>query len=416
MKTIYILTTSFPYGVGEQFLESEIKFWAEKTGIAVVVIPNKIYGKHRVIPSNVAVDLSVAKTSKYSHIFAALFSLYFIKELFWLKKNKKLSVKNVLAAWLATMSTLRTFHALYKKIKNGSHPIVCYSYWFDTFAYGAAILKREGSVNLLVTRAHGFDVYEERRFGQYMPLKRQFSEYFDKIYAVSENGEEYLQKKYNIPPHRLQVSRLGVDVAESIVAPSPHNLINILSVSFCTQVKRIDRIIDAISLLSKKIENEVMIRWTHIGDGELKMELESAARLAFKELKNVEFQFLGHISNSDVHKYYEEHHVDVFINTSESEGVPVSIMEAMSFGVPVIATDVGGVSELVNTENGWLLSSVPTISEIVDAISLMKRNKSTRIRKKARQTILANYSANKNYQSFVDMVMGLVDSALFSKQ
>lgn len=40
---------------------------------------------------------------------------------------------------------------------------------------------------------------------------------------------------------------------------------------------------------------------------------------------------------------------------SDSEGIPVSIMEAMSFGIPVIARNVGGMSEIVNEENGLLL-------------------------------------------------------------
>jgi glycosyltransferase involved in cell wall biosynthesis len=46
---------------------------------------------------------------------------------------------------------------------------------------------------------------------------------------------------------------------------------------------------------------------------------------------------------------------DVFINVSSSEGVPVSIMEAMSFGIPAIATDAGGNREIVNSSSGFLI-------------------------------------------------------------
>jgi len=48
------------------------------------------------------------------------------------------------------------------------------------------------------------------------------------------------------------------------------------------------------------------------------------------------------LPHNDVLNYYASNPVDVFINTSSSEGLPVSIMEAMSFGIPVIATNVGG--------------------------------------------------------------------------
>ena len=46
---------------------------------------------------------------------------------------------------------------------------------------------------------------------------------------------------------------------------------------------------------------------------------------------------------------------DLFVNMSLSEGIPVSIMEAISFGIPIIATNVGGNAEIVNDETGVLI-------------------------------------------------------------
>ena len=46
--------------------------------------------------------------------------------------------------------------------------------------------------------------------------------------------------------------------------------------------------------------------------------------------------------------YIKNNHFDVFINLSKFEGLPVSIIEAISFGVPVFATDAGGSREAVN--------------------------------------------------------------------
>ena len=62
------------------------------------------------------------------------------------------------------------------------------------------------------------------------------------------------------------------------------------------------------------------------------------------------------MSNHDIHTFYQSSPQDVFVNVSESEGVPVSIMEAISHGIPVIATNVGGTNEIVeNDVNGFLL-------------------------------------------------------------
>ncbi|WP_180272189.1 glycosyltransferase [Actinomyces ruminis] len=59
----------------------------------------------------------------------------------------------------------------------------------------------------------------------------------------------------------------------------------------------------------------------------------------------------------------------LLVNVSASEGVPVSIMEALSAGIPVVATDVGGTGELVRTgSNGILLPADPTPQQVRDAI------------------------------------------------
>jgi glycosyltransferase involved in cell wall biosynthesis len=76
---------------------------------------------------------------------------------------------------------------------------------------------------------------------------------------------------------------------------------------------------------------------------------------AAKKLPTGSFEFLGYLSNEKVLDVYFQYDVDFFINLSDSEGIPVSIMEAMSIGIPVIARDVGGTREIVNPTNGLIL-------------------------------------------------------------
>ena len=64
-------------------------------------------------------------------------------------------------------------------------------------------------------------------------------------------------------------------------------------------------------------------------------------------LTPVAFNFLGAMPHSKVLEYYQTHYTDLFIQASRSEGIPVSIMEALSYGTPVLATNVGGVAELL---------------------------------------------------------------------
>ena len=84
--------------------------------------------------------------------------------------------------------------------------------------------------------------------------------------------------------------------------------------------------------------------WTHIGEGNLKAKIE---KYCSELIPQSNFKFLGQLTNAEVIDYYLSNNIDLFINTSSYEGIPVSIMEAQSFGVPVIATDVGGNTESV---------------------------------------------------------------------
>ena len=63
---------------------------------------------------------------------------------------------------------------------------------------------------------------------------------------------------------------------------------------------------------------------------------------------------LGNTANRDIQRFYSENYISAFISLSSTEGVPVSFTEALSYGIPIFATDVGGNGELVNDSNGYL--------------------------------------------------------------
>ncbi|WP_243669706.1 glycosyltransferase [Methanoculleus chikugoensis] len=83
---------------------------------------------------------------------------------------------------------------------------------------------------------------------------------------------------------------------------------------------------------------------------------------------NVSHRFTGYLDNAAVLEHYRQSPIDVFINVSESEGIPVSIMEAESCGIPVIATAVGGIPEIVSDATGILLPEHPAPRDIAKAV------------------------------------------------
>ena len=108
------------------------------------------------------------------------------------------------------------------------------------------------------------------------------------------------------------------------------------------------------------------------------------------------------------HQYYKSLQPDLFINLSSSEGVPVSIMEAMSFGIPVIATSVGGNPEIVNNNNGYLISKHADKQDISLLIKnhfkLGDKEKNIKMNN-ALETWFNNYNADKNYSQFIDDIL-----------
>jgi glycosyltransferase involved in cell wall biosynthesis len=66
----------------------------------------------------------------------------------------------------------------------------------------------------------------------------------------------------------------------------------------------------------------------------------------------------GWVDNRDLIEFYRNNPVDIFVNFSTNEGVPVSIMEANSFGIPAVATDVDGTGEVCISGHSGLLIEV----------------------------------------------------------
>ena len=83
-------------------------------------------------------------------------------------------------------------------------------------------------------------------------------------------------------------------------------------------------------------------------------KIRTCAEEKLDEKENVIYQFAGSMKPAQIHALYEKTPFDVFLNTSQREGVPVSIMEAMRCGIPAIASNVGGTGELVAEGCGWM--------------------------------------------------------------
>ena len=416
MNNLVLLTSSFPYEGGEQFLESEIQYWENTKFDNVYIMPSQAKGSIRLYPNNIKVIKPVYKKSKVNYAFLSLFSPIYHKELLFIKENSHFKhwPLNIKSALTTTALTLMFKDTLAESLKTLIGDITVYSYWNDISFYAACMLKEKGIIKHVISRAHGFDIYEERRANSYMPLKRQFAREFDRVYLLSPNALNYYSDTYGADSQYLDVGRLGVDIPlKQSDSQSVKGEVRILSLSYCVPVKQIDKIMTAVETYVK-LNSQITVEWTHIGAGPLYEALRVSAIKLNSQYHNLKIDFVGHLKNKDVKAMLEDNHFDVFVNASKSEGIPVSIMEAMSYGVPAIAPNVGEISDLVNDSNGYLLSSSFVTDDIIDGINMIiSENKNQDYRKNAQSWVKKYFNSTVNYPLFVSQVeitAGLHDS------
>ena len=152
---------------------------------------------------------------------------------------------------------------------------------------------------------------------------------------------------------------------KSAVKVIPKDKIRIISVARLIPLKSIDNVIKALSKL--KFEFEYIV----IGDGPLKNKLKELS----KKL-NVNTIFLGSITKEEVANYLKSS--DVFIQNSSHETMPHVVLEAMENSCPVIASCVGGTSEIIEDMKNGLLFRHNNISELYDKIMIVKENNELR--------------------------------------
>ena len=119
--------------------------------------------------------------------------------------------------------------------------------------------------------------------------------------------------------------------------------------------------------------------------------------------KNIKVDFRGMVSNQQVLEDYSKEEYHLFLNVSSSEGIPVAIMEAMSYGIPCIATNVGGNSEIVTDNYSGKLLAVDfepqVLADYIKEFATMSAVEYNEYRKNAREDWKNKHSAIKNYTS-----------------
>lgn len=397
IKRIILITNSFPYGKGETFLEPELECFPDNIELIMIPIHNPDSNCRDVEKADKVISLgNIPKQNKLSGYLKSVCSYAFLSGIKELRKKQKMSFSRLIAL-IQFIYSGRVLSAKMKRaLKSNSVPIngetLIYSYWMDSSALGAYFLANRKAY--VICRAHGADLYDERTKYNHQFLREFLCKKLNGVFPISEQGKKYLAKRVGIQHSKIKAFHLGV-IDHGYHKYTANDAITIVSCSNVIRLKRLDLIIEALSQLKGIID----YKWIHFGDGD---QLEEIKSLALKSLDKGAYHFAGRIPNEEIHKYYQNNNVSIFINASDTEGIPVSIMEAMSYGIPVIATDVGGVSEIVHDRQNGFLIPANSSTDLVKAILQYNHyySECLTLRDNARSSFMHNWEAQRNYHSF----------------
>ena len=405
---ILLITSRFPYGKGEQFLEAELPHWVGKDA-HLIVAPEK-NDTPDVLPrprlSGIERDDRLRRRwvnplwRGLATIEAAADPLVWheIVQLRRLGRLRPAQIKFVLRTGIQVALVRRFLRDFYRDAD------LVYTYWLGPSATAAALEHRAGTIRHAVSRCHSADIYENHHPIGHHPFIRQVANGFDEILPISRDGKRFLSDRYDIDPQIVDTRCLGVSIPAKRQGCSPTGAqtLTVMSVSTMIPVKRVDLLIDALATFHRD-HPELELTWIHAGDGILREEL---TRQAHERLSGVTVQLLGILPNVELLDFYLSHQIDLLVSTSSSEGIPVSMMEAMAREVPVLGTDVGGVSEVVLP--GWLMDSSSTAQQIADAIwEHAEQAKDPQLRAEMARKVRTDFDGDVNFERFINELVDL---------
>ncbi|MCX7761818.1 MAG: glycosyltransferase family 4 protein [Candidatus Kryptonium sp.] len=265
------------------------------------------------------------------------------------------------------VNDIKAFFPVYRAIKKFKPDIIhAHSSKAGIIArFWAAILK----VKPVIFTAHGWAFTEGREYWKRWILaliERIAAKVTTKIICVSEHDKMLALKFKVASPDKLIVIHNGVDVNlfKNLKKTKIDDEVVITFVGRLVPQKDVFLLIDAMERIDKA-------KLWIVGDGELK---DKVIRYISKKNLNHKITLFG--ERSDIPNILSQS--DIFVLPSRWEGLPLTIIEAMMAGLPVVASNVGGVSELVDNGVTGFLVPPGNVEVFVDALKTLVDNESLR--------------------------------------
>jgi len=367
---LLIITASFPVGNGEGFLEEEFQS-LEEQGVNLTVVPLFPRGKLNHSKSfkdqknkyiiRPLIDVSIIITSFYYFLCSPLRVGKWVYTL--MRSNSwEIRIKN-----LTTIPKALWMIGLIKK-REINHVHV---HWASTTSTCGMIAADFAGVEWSFT-AHRWDIYNNNLLAE----KGRRATFVRFISCKGINDGIAL----GVPAEKGIVIHMGVSLKNKNISFSSRSIdlpIRIVCAANLIPVKGHQYLLQAISGLKK---NGVQVSLDLIGQGKLRGKLE---QLVYDYGIDSIVKFKGQIKHSELMSSYRRGDYDLFVlpsidmGSGEHEGIPVSLMEAMAYGIPVLSTRTGSIEELLPRQIGATVPDKDT-NALLSVLSVLATNEEYR--------------------------------------
>ncbi|MGH7773434.1 MAG: glycosyltransferase family 4 protein [Candidatus Binatia bacterium] len=226
---------------------------------------------------------------------------------------------------------------------------------------------------------------------------------FERMVAVSLDIKESLVRDYGFQEKRIQIIHNGISIPETI--SRNFRMKDYLAIGSAGRFFPVKDYPFMVEVAREVIGKTDKIRFELAGDGPMIGDIQRLIKTY-----GLEKHFLLRGFLNDVSVFYNG--LDVYLNTSIHEGIPISVLEAMAYGLPVIVPKVGGLREIVTDGvDGYIVDARNPKEFAGRCLSLFENSTVRReMGHAARQRISREFATQRMIQNYTDMYVQLIRS------
>ena len=252
--------------------------------------------------------------------------------------------------------------------------------------------------------SESFDEFQIKNYGFSISLQKKVRSFSIKKSDIVVTPSKHLKNFIlNLGfKNKIEIINNGVFIPEENTNIFTNDQINITIVSRLVSHKNIKKIIRAISDL-----NDPLIYLNIIGDGP---ELNQLQRISLESNNKDNIIFHGKLNRDDINHIFLKS--DIYIQASNYEGLPHSLLEAMSYGIPVLCTPVGECKEILgNEDRGYILDLPVSKNNIKSKINeiIGEKNIANKKGEKGKDFITEKYNLTNSLNLYKNLFTGLLE-------